>query len=262
MQRILTPQERFIDLLNYLGLNAHSFAHKLGLSNPQSIYSYTYGKNKKVSLKMAERVSAVFPFISKLWLLTGEGSMLENGDYRITNQNGNVTTNNIQNSYGTNLNGNFAGDVHADNASEDVLEDDGVPVIPDGLCGIVNFDVAKFRKNMKRMARIPFLGDYDYYYRVSDSDMYPYFIKGDLLAIQTMDLSGDNVEEVLPIYIPCVVNMKSGTYLRLVRFEDGGFSITDYAGREVKHVSPSEIIHMFSIVSTIRTIIIPKTDEI
>lgn len=54
------------------GLNAKSFSEKLGLERPQAIYDIQKGKTKSISPQMANKITSVFPEISKAWLLTGD----------------------------------------------------------------------------------------------------------------------------------------------------------------------------------------------
>lgn len=63
-------------ILNDRGLNAKSFSEKLGLERPQAIYDIQKGKTKSISTQMADKIISVFPDINKVWLLTGEGSVL------------------------------------------------------------------------------------------------------------------------------------------------------------------------------------------
>ena len=65
-------------LLNYTGLNVNQFSEKIGLQRPQALYDIQKGKTRSISANMASRIVSVFPVISKSWLLTGEGEMLNN----------------------------------------------------------------------------------------------------------------------------------------------------------------------------------------
>lgn len=65
-------------ILKDKGLNAKSFSERLGLERPQAIYDIQKGKTKSISSQMADKITSVFPDISKVWLLTGEDFTTEN----------------------------------------------------------------------------------------------------------------------------------------------------------------------------------------
>ena len=64
-------------LMRHLGLNARKLAMSVEVS-PQTIYDIQKGKHG-ISKDLAEKISAKYLNISKLWLLTGEGEMLSKG---------------------------------------------------------------------------------------------------------------------------------------------------------------------------------------
>lgn len=63
-------------LLEYSGLNAQQFAAAVHFKTRQTVYDLRKGRTHSFSRPMAEKIVAVFPEISKMWLLTGEGDML------------------------------------------------------------------------------------------------------------------------------------------------------------------------------------------
>lgn len=75
-------------ILKDKGLNAKSFSEKLGLERPQAIYDIQKGKTKSISPQMANKITSVFPDISKSWLLTGEYFTTENTPSADTLSNG------------------------------------------------------------------------------------------------------------------------------------------------------------------------------
>ncbi len=64
------------DILNYLNINAKVFSEKLGYERPQIMYDIQKGKTKRLSTDLVNKISSVFPELSRVWLLTGEGEML------------------------------------------------------------------------------------------------------------------------------------------------------------------------------------------
>ena len=64
-------------LMRHLGMNARKLAMSVGVS-PQTIYDIQKGKHG-ISKDLAEKISAKYLNVSRLWLLTGEGEMLSAG---------------------------------------------------------------------------------------------------------------------------------------------------------------------------------------
>lgn len=74
----MNASDRLNNLLNYLNINAKSFSEELGYNRPQVVYDIIKGKTKGISESIANKITSVFPEVSKIWLLTGEGNMLKN----------------------------------------------------------------------------------------------------------------------------------------------------------------------------------------
>lgn len=68
--------QRLQKILEIYGIKAKNLADKIGLDRPQAIYDIISGKTRGISEKMAVKIISVFPDISKVWLLTGEGDVL------------------------------------------------------------------------------------------------------------------------------------------------------------------------------------------
>lgn len=66
-------------LLEYSNLNASEFSDKIGLKRPQALYDILNDKTKSISGSMSSKILSVFPEINKIWILTGEGDMLNGG---------------------------------------------------------------------------------------------------------------------------------------------------------------------------------------
>lgn len=62
-------------VLNEVEIKAASFAKKIGVV-PTQIYDLQSGKIKKISESIAEKIIKTYPEFNKVWLLTGEGEML------------------------------------------------------------------------------------------------------------------------------------------------------------------------------------------
>ena len=71
-----TPPQIIESLAEYFNITVSELAQKAGYERAQSFYDVISGKTKNISPKMADKIVATFPEISKDWLLTGNGSML------------------------------------------------------------------------------------------------------------------------------------------------------------------------------------------
>lgn len=71
-----TPPQIIETLAEHFKITVSELAQKAGYERAQSFYDVISGKTKNISPKMADKIVAVFPEISKDWLLTGNGSML------------------------------------------------------------------------------------------------------------------------------------------------------------------------------------------
>lgn len=63
------------DILSTTNMNASQFAKSIGV-HPTQIYDLQSGKTKSISPAMANKILNAYPAFNKLWLLTGEGDML------------------------------------------------------------------------------------------------------------------------------------------------------------------------------------------
>ena len=64
------------EMLDCLGVKAAEFARSIGVV-PTQIYDLQKGKIKKISDSIADKIISAYPEFDKVWLLTGEGSMLK-----------------------------------------------------------------------------------------------------------------------------------------------------------------------------------------
>lgn len=67
--------QRIERILHRSHMNANAFARHIGLPRGENLYQIKRGNNG-ISLDLANRIVAKFPEVSKLWLLTGDGAML------------------------------------------------------------------------------------------------------------------------------------------------------------------------------------------
>lgn len=72
--------ERINKILDIKGLNVKQLAEKMGLERPQALYDIQKGKTKSITDNIANKILSVFPDVSRMWILTGEGDVLIQDD--------------------------------------------------------------------------------------------------------------------------------------------------------------------------------------
>lgn len=78
----MNPSDRLNTLVSHFHTNVKAFAEMCGYDRPQVFYDIIKGKTKNVSSAMCERILKAFPSVSRVWLLTGEGQMIDDGSKR------------------------------------------------------------------------------------------------------------------------------------------------------------------------------------
>lgn len=73
--------ERLHAVIRQAGMTTNCFARHIGLPVAENLYRIKRGQNG-ISRDVADRIVEKFPNISKGWLLTGEGEMFYNEDFR------------------------------------------------------------------------------------------------------------------------------------------------------------------------------------
>lgn len=64
------------EVLSHLKIKPTPFAKSIGV-HPTQIFDLKSGKIKSITPAVAEKILAVYPIFSRLWLITGEGEMLK-----------------------------------------------------------------------------------------------------------------------------------------------------------------------------------------
>ena len=72
----MNAKERIEAILDYYNINAKAFSERLEMDRAQAIYDILSGKTKSITEKMAIKIISVFSEISKSWLMSGDGEML------------------------------------------------------------------------------------------------------------------------------------------------------------------------------------------
>ncbi len=76
----MTASEILKRIIENEKISYNKLAQKMGIPRSQSLYDIRDGKIKNISHAYADRIRSVYPNYSRIWLLTGEGSMLMQGE--------------------------------------------------------------------------------------------------------------------------------------------------------------------------------------
>ncbi len=76
MSNVNKDWERLSKVIEWSGMTTNSFARHLGMSRSETLYQIKKGNNC-ISRAVSEAIVAKFPRVSKAWLLTGYGGMLD-----------------------------------------------------------------------------------------------------------------------------------------------------------------------------------------
>ena len=146
----VSQKERLILFQQFLGISVRSFEARVGMSNGSLC------KTRNVSKNLLDKVCIAFPELNRIWLLTGEGSMLRNNN----SENNETYENNETNNHTLPL------IPIAAVAGFNGLDLPGVPLAQCPQYSIPDFIEQKA----------------EYLIRVSGSSMYPKYSSGDILA--------------------------------------------------------------------------------
>lgn len=72
----MTNWQRLEQVVKWSGMSTNKFAANIGLKRSENLYQIKRG-NFGISKELARLICIRYPMISRLWLLTGEGQMLE-----------------------------------------------------------------------------------------------------------------------------------------------------------------------------------------
>ncbi len=66
-------------LIEHYHLTPSSFAVRIGVKTKQAVYDILKGRTRRVSASVESKILSAFPEVNRVWLLTGEGAMLQGG---------------------------------------------------------------------------------------------------------------------------------------------------------------------------------------
>ena len=179
-------QNRRIDnLTNYMkfkGLNDNQVTVECKLSN--GLLNKARAGQNDLSAKTVEKILTRFQDLSRIYLLTGEGEMLEHGNVTAINNgtiSGTMTTAHtiINNAPASPITTEEAGDV------KEPEEVEAVPVVPRSIYTEPNVNILEYVKNndVQMSPRIHQLSQYDLCYMVVNDEMAPYICAGDRIYL-------------------------------------------------------------------------------
>ena len=179
-------QNRRIDnLTNYMkfkGLNDNQVTVECKLSN--GLLNKARAGQNDLSAKTVEKILTRFQDLSRIYLLTGEGEMLEQGNVTAINNgtiSGTMTTAHtiINNAPASPITTEEAGDV------KEPEEVEAVPVVPRSIYTEPNVNILEYVKNndVQMSPRIHQLSQYDLCYMVVNDEMAPYICAGDRIYL-------------------------------------------------------------------------------
>lgn len=83
----MTASQRLEALVAYMHTNVKALADLCGYDRPQAFYDILKGKTRNISPTVCDRLISVFPNLSRVWLITGEGEMIDNSQKIEENHN-------------------------------------------------------------------------------------------------------------------------------------------------------------------------------
>lgn len=89
--------ERMKKVIAYAGVKTNKFSKTLGYNSPNKLYHIISGRND-ISREIAGDITRSYPEINRVWLLTGEGEMLNHSHNDVTYNTKNNNGGNISNS--------------------------------------------------------------------------------------------------------------------------------------------------------------------
>lgn len=87
----MEASEILLKILDYTGESRASLSKRIGLP-PYRLQDIVRGKTAEILYEVADKLTKEFPFISKDWLLTGEGEMLISEGMTVTGNGNAVNT--------------------------------------------------------------------------------------------------------------------------------------------------------------------------
>ena len=225
-------RDRLLFFISYMGLTKQAFEKQIGLSNG------TVTKTKRLGDDKIDRILSKFPQLNKVWLLTGEGQMLNFEVY-----SGLPETTKLPETQEKTA-----------QPSEEVCEVEEIPIIPKVACIEPNIDTLSYVKH-NEVTTSPIVHQFptsDVWYPVFTDVMSPDYLPGDKVALFAYP-KGE--EEVLNNRAYVIDTKKNGTILCKPTKTDEGY-IARYKNPEYPNdfIKYADVIRIYKVVGLIRVI--------
>lgn len=169
--------DRFDNYLLFKGLNDNIVTNDLQLSVG------TIGKSRKIgrdlSDRVVERILNFYTDLNRIWLLTGEGDML--------NSNSSIPFNDIDK---TDIPAEIVEEIKAE-VIEEIKEAESVPIVPSDIANTAEINVRKFIEKkadeLERISPNDLVQRADGAERVRKTSMMPTFMPGDIVFVEFLD---------------------------------------------------------------------------
>ena len=231
-------KSRFLQFLLLHNIKKAVAERQLGFANGY------FSQVKNISTEKLNKILSVYPNLNHIWLLTGEGNMLNtpNGDTINATNNGTI---------GGDMN--VAHTISHTEAIE-YCEVEEIPVIPKGVCNEPNIDVLEYVQQHK-VNTSPVVQQFpksNVWYPVFTDAMRPDYLPGDKLSLLSYD---KGKEEVFNNRVYVIDTYSNGMILcRLSKTENG--YIAKYRNNEYPDdfIRMDDVIRIYRVVGLIRVI--------
>lgn len=199
-----------------------------------------------------DKISAKFPDLNTVWLLTGEGEMLRSPQPII--QKVKHAKNTIV-AAGNNTGNVF---VEADTRPSDDARNVGVcgaPVVPRPITRVQNLDVLEYLHNhdggIERSKVIIEDVPVSCWYNVENSALAPRFMLGDMVALTSISTG---MGKIVPGYVYAIDTKSMGVLLRILFEEDGHLRAHSLNPDEYPDftIEPSDVIRIYRVMGMVR----------
>lgn len=242
---------RIENLTNYMrfkGLNDNQVTVQCNLSN--GLLNKARAGYNDLSNATVDKILRTFQDLSRIYLLTGEGDMIEGN--KITNGSGVVALNNTN----TTINNGISpspitteevGDV------EEPEEVEAVPVVPRSIYTEPNVNILEYVQNndVQMSPRIHQLSQYDLCYMVVNDEMSPYICAGDRLYLWAYPEGKER--KIIDGRVYSVDTKLNGVLTRQLYKTDKGFLAKSFNPRYADEVLEwKDIYRVYRIVGVLR----------
>lgn len=241
---MITDADRIERILRYTGLNIRQLSMELGMRFPQTLYDIKKGKHG-ISKDFAEKIKDRFKDFNLIWILTGEGEMLNQ-----SNNSGNIAITNASHSIASNGDVNYYGCGQAKTHEQD---EDCIPVIPRHLYDAAGVDVLEYiaENDVPTSPTVKQFPKHDMYYNVFSDEMAPIINKGDKLAISPYELGMEHKVVDNRVYV--VDTKHNGLMLRkLYKTENGFRAEPENKEYSTEYIEKDDIIRVYRVLGLLR----------